>query len=541
MEKGLFRLPSIWVFSISTIFALSAQNVSAQADSLNCVLLGKLGFTWNLAGVWGYTDTVGNEYALVGAEDGMTIVNVNNPANPTVTLHIPSAYSLWREIKTWKNYAYVVHDFPFSWNTVPMQGVQIVNLDSLTSPVVKSFRPTFTLGANQDTLKRAHTLWIDENGILYLFGTNIYSGVMIFDVATDPWNPQFLGSFNNFYIHDGFVRDNILYAAAILNGFVAVIDVTLKSNPTLLKTFATPNNFAHNTWLSDDDNTLFTTDEVSGAFIAAYDVTDLNNITELDRIQSLPSTGVIPHNVQVYGDHLVTSYYTRGVHIVDAKYPDLMIEVGYYDTSPNFSGDGFRGAWGAYPYLPSGNILVSDMQEGLHIVQTDYPYGSRIFGIVKDSLTGNTLFGADVELIINNYTNKSAIDGTFKAGLLFNGWDTLSVSLAGYYNADVAVNFTAGQYDTVVVALLPLNFSVKESQTKNFVVYPNPNQGSFLIKLNEFSAATIKLHDAFGRKIFEDSCNSCSDIQVHQLLPSGFYLLTVETNNMVWTEKISVK
>ena len=59
-------------------------------------------------------------------------------------------------------------------------------------------------------------------------------------------------------------------------------------------------------------------------------------MTELDRIQSLPGTTVIPHNAHVYGQWVVTSYYTSGVQIVDAKYPELLVEVGYYDTSPNY-------------------------------------------------------------------------------------------------------------------------------------------------------------------------------------------------------------
>jgi hypothetical protein len=72
-------------------------------------------------------------------------------------------------------------------------------------------------------------------------------------------------------------------------------------------------------------------------------------------------------------------------------------------------------------------------------------------------------------------------------------------------------------------------------------VYPNPNDGRFTIKLNAAGKATIKLHDALGRKIYENTCDDCTEMQVHQLLPTGFYLLTIETNNMVWTEKISVK
>jgi choice-of-anchor B domain-containing protein len=137
-----------------------------------------------------------------------------------------------------------------------------------------------------------------------------------------------------------------------------------------MATQATPSNFTHNSWISDDGATVFTTDEVSGAFVASYDVSDLTNIRELDRIQAWSNnTDVIPHNTHVDGDFLVTSYYRDGVSVVDASNPSNLIEVAYYDTSPDFEGGGFNGAWGAYPYLPSGNILVSDIENGLLVYQ----------------------------------------------------------------------------------------------------------------------------------------------------------------------------
>ena len=42
--------------------------------------------------------------------------------------------------------------------------------------------------------------------------------------------------------------------------------------------------------------------------------------------------------------------------------------VGFYDTSKEFNFRSFKGAWGVYPFLPSGNLLVSDMQEGLFVM-----------------------------------------------------------------------------------------------------------------------------------------------------------------------------
>jgi hypothetical protein len=33
--------------------------------------------------------------------------------------------------------------------------------------------------------------------------------------------------------------------------------------------------------------------------------------------------------------------------------------------------DNYKGAWGVYPYLPSGRVLVSDMQTGLWVLDID--------------------------------------------------------------------------------------------------------------------------------------------------------------------------
>ena len=40
-----------------------------------------------------------------------------------------------------------------------------------------------------------------------------------------------------------------------------------------------------------------------------------------------------------------------------------MIQVIYYDSYSG-SGNGFDGCWGTYPYLPSGNIISSDINSG---------------------------------------------------------------------------------------------------------------------------------------------------------------------------------
>ena len=41
----------------------------------------------------------------------------------------------------------------------------------------------------------------------------------------------------------------------------------------------------------------------------------------------------------------------------------------FFNTASAVIKRSFEGAWGVYPHLPSGNILVSDMQEGLFVIE----------------------------------------------------------------------------------------------------------------------------------------------------------------------------
>ncbi len=324
--------------------------------------------------VWGYYDSAtAKEFALVGNRNGTLVADVTNPAAVTNSLWVPGANSIWRDIKTWSHYAYAVHDVP-AGNSAS-NGLLIINLDSMTHKFVRLSVPM--PGGATDTLRRAHNLWIDEEGKLYAFGSNVgVGGAVIVDVATDPWNPSVLGVYNTYYLHDGFARHDTLYGAALWED-IQVVGVALPSQPVTFASFDSPDHFAHNCWLSDDGNTLYTTDEVANGFVAAYNVNDLSNVDELFRHKVQPGTGLIPHNAHVDGNHLVTSYYTFGCHVLDVEFPELPVLVAYYDTSPQFSGTGYNGAWGAYPYLPSGNILVSDIETGLWVLDPEYPSVSR--------------------------------------------------------------------------------------------------------------------------------------------------------------------
>ena len=352
MRKGLILLLSLFPFFL---FAQMSYNMS---------LLGKLNYEDGVNDVWGYVDNEGNEYALVGLVNGTSFVDVTNPGIPIEKAYIPGPTSTWRDLKTWGDFAYIVHD---SYSSGESQALLIVNLKNIATGDITYDSFTFN---NQ--LTNAHNIYIDENGCIYLFGGNYATGgALMFDVSEDPMNPMYLGVFEDYYLHDGMVRGDTLWGSAIYEGVVAAIDVSDKSAPVILGSTFTPGTFTHNSWISDDGNYVFTTDEVTSGYIAAVDVSDVNNMSVIDQIQSWsPQGNVIPHNTHVKDDYLVTSYYCDGVTVVDASDPYNLQEVAYYDTSDSIGGT-FSGAWGAYPWLPSGHILVTDRQEGLHILSVD--------------------------------------------------------------------------------------------------------------------------------------------------------------------------
>ena len=101
-------------------------------------------------------------------------------------------------------------------------------------------------------------------------------------------NPVELGQYNDTYLHDGMARGDTLWGSAIYNGQLQAIDVSDPTDPKLVGSASTPSQFTHNAWVSDDGTHVFTTDEVGGGYIGSFDVTDLENIVEVDRIQSSP-------------------------------------------------------------------------------------------------------------------------------------------------------------------------------------------------------------------------------------------------------------
>lgn len=434
------------------VILLTVNQVSAQ---LNMSLVSQVNYqqlhSTDLNDIWGYVDETGVEYALVGAQEGTSVVSLANPASPVEVFWEPGLNSVWRDLKTWGDYAYVT--------TEAENGLLIIDLSPLPSSNVLS--TSYYFGPSGFNWSSAHNIYIDEFGFAYIFGANRGNGgVIILDVATDPLNPIEVGVFDNWYCHDGYARNNLLYLAHINNGFLSIVDVSDKSNPVLLGTKETPSTFTHNIWPSDDGQFAFTTDEVSGAYLGAYDVSDPANIVEVDRVQSSPDKGVIPHNVHVLGNYLVTSYYSDGVTVHDITYPHNMVEVGHYDTYPQQT-TSYDGCWGAYPYLPSGLILATDISEGLFVLNPNYQQAAYLEGTITEEGTANLIAGVEVQITAHDHIDLSSSIGNYATGIAAGGTYTVSYSKIGYYPQEHEVLLVNGEIaikDVVMVPIPPYDF-----------------------------------------------------------------------------------
>lgn len=419
---------------------LSVSGVFSQ--NYNLAEVGRLDLasihSTELSDIWGWVDGEGNEYAIVGLNNGTSIVDVTDPANPVEVFFEPGMNSIWRDIKTWNNHAYVT--------TEAKQGLLIIDLSPLPSStsLTTTYWNPITATTDGNDLS-AHNLYIDENGFCYLFGANIGDrGTFILDLNSDPKNPTEAGIINGSYVHDGVAKNNILFTANINGGFFAMWDVSNKSSIVALGLKNTPNNFAHNVWFSDDLNYVYTTDEVSGAFVTEYDVSDPTDITETDRIRTTTGTDVIPHNTHFINNFIVTSYYRDGVLIHDVSDKGNMVEVARYDTSPAFSGNGFNGCWGVYPWLPSCNIIASDMENGLYILKPEESLN------VCGTLDTNEHLSKPYSIYPNPATDEIRIDGPVNEKHIISIYNILGELVLeknlSYYKINIPSSLEEGIY-----------------------------------------------------------------------------------------------
>jgi choice-of-anchor B domain-containing protein len=88
-------------------------------------------------------------------------------------------------------------------------------------------------------------------------------------------------------------------------------------------------------------------------------------------MEYIGTTPAIDHNGYVKGNTYYQANYAAGVRMIDISNIEnkALNEIGFFDTYPENNNATFKGAWSVYPYLPSGNIIISDIDRGLFVIR----------------------------------------------------------------------------------------------------------------------------------------------------------------------------
>lgn len=319
--------------------------------------------------VWGLALN-GREYAVIGSTQGTHFIDVTRPQDAKQVAFIAGAAAgtniIHRDYHNFGCYLYAVSDEGSG-------SLQIMDISGLPDTVQVVY--------DEDTFfGRSHNIFIDTSAaILYACyprgaGTTT-SPLKLLDIS-DPVAPQEVAAYNSFgsgpvsHVHDCYVDNGIAFLNLGFDG-MAIVDFSDPLQPQNLSTLTDYpfSGYNHSGWATADLNYYYLGDESHGFPIKVLDVSDLSEIEVLGSFDAdSPDELSIPHNQVIACNYLYVSYYYDGLQIYDISEPSAPKRVAYFSTSSQEHRKSYEGAWGVYPFLPSGNVLVSDMQEGLFVL-----------------------------------------------------------------------------------------------------------------------------------------------------------------------------
>tara|TARA_B100000902_G_scaffold344206_1_gene349447 strand:- start:22537 stop:23898 length:1362 start_codon:yes stop_codon:yes gene_type:complete len=369
-----------------TIFTFTIFNTG------NAQLNSNLLFNWddpNLIGSSMYDNTYNEcwaltinnrEIAIIGSTAGTHFFDITDPQNSIEVAFVSGGSTgsgiIHRDYHDYNEYLYAVCD---EGNTSTLQIIDISNLPNSVSIVYDS----------DSLFQRAHNIFIDTaTAKLYACAVKhinpvSYTAMDIYSLS-NPISPNLIYTYNEVgHVHDAYVRNDTAFLNCGNDGLRIVdfhyLDFSGGIEPVELASLNSyPDaGYNHSGWLSENGNIYAMQDENHGFDVKILDVSDFNNITVISNFNSGTNPQCMAHNGIIKDELLYISYYHDGLRIFDISDPYNPTQVSYYDTYLPNSYNSYKGAWGVYPFLPSGNIIVSDMQTGLYILDCNIHINSN--------------------------------------------------------------------------------------------------------------------------------------------------------------------
>ena len=327
---------------------------------------------------WGWVDSdSGREFVLYGRSDGMSVVEITDPLNPSfiATLPTASAPSLWRDIKVIGDYAFIVSE-------AGMHGMQVLDMTSVLD--LTGFPFNITATSNYLEFGNAHNIAVNpETNYAYAVGTNTFGGGLHIIDVSNPEQPVLAGSYDGSYSHDvqpviynGLDEDyqgqEIVFCFNGSSG-ISIVNAEDKNDVYLIKQLSYENSFyTHQGWLSEDHHMVYFNDELDETYNENNTRTYMMNVDDLDNPVIVgfyeSDNTAIDHNLYTHNGRVYASNYTSGLRVSTILEDGTIEPQGYFDTYPADDSTEFHGTWSNYPYFPSGSIAVSNF-DGLFIIK----------------------------------------------------------------------------------------------------------------------------------------------------------------------------
>lgn len=389
---------------------VNAQPYAASNFTLCSKIDPQPGTGSKYSGCWGwYQASKNREYAIAGSASGTYFVDVTNPYQQVVCDFEPGKITttVWREIKTYQNYCYVVSD-----DSGP-NSFQIFDMQYLPDSVHK-------VHDSQDLFKRGHAIWVDQSR-LYVssvtYSDNTKSTLNVYSLAT-PTLPVLVRKLSQdapfiTSVHDTYANNDTVFVSAAYQGLY--VFTFNPASPAFTQvgslTSYVSSGYNHASAITPNRKTLVFMDEVPASLpIKIADVQNLGNIQVLATINQGSLT--TPHNPFMANDSLCfVSSYQDGLQLFNIKNPSAPFLAGYFDTYPQggfntgtYPGGAYNGQWGSYPYLPSKNIFALDMKNGMFMLKTHLFSNPTSNGGENSGPTGGESVGTNTGTILTGIT-----------------------------------------------------------------------------------------------------------------------------------------
>ncbi len=308
--------------------------------------------------------------------------------------------------------------------------------------------------------------------------------------------------------------------------------------------------------MSENKRYFFAMEEFNVRDLTIWDLQDRSAWDLMVSTWQMPTGSSIIHNCFVRGNYLHISYYTSGYVVLDISNPTSPQLVGQYDTYPSNDGGTYNGAWGCYPYLPSGNTLISDIETGLYILHFDGEVPVELSSFNANQLNNNVMLNWTTATEKNNMgfeIQRKHENEFYTIGFVEgHGTDTESNNYSFVdKNVESGIyTYRLNQIDFDGTSSFSQEVEVEVNNLESFVLsqnYPNPFNPSTNIKFSIHSSAftNLSIYNLVGEKVSELVNDVLPEGEYNYNFnaanfPSGIYIAKLSTGNQNQTIKMTL-